>query len=113
ERALEPFGFQTVYLSRYSFPQKVRLFNNAEVIISATGAGLTSLFFCDKKGTVIELFPQGFVNTHYYNIAFHAGMNHIPLICSSKRASREMVEGQLEDLFVDIDEVKNVLQTIV
>lgn len=112
EQAIAPYGFQTVLLSKYSLMEKIKLFGNADVIISSTGAGLTCLFFCKKDSTVIELFPPGFVNTHYFNIAYHQGMNHFPVICKSKKLSRNAEEGQLEDLYVDVEELTNLVKQI-
>ena len=111
-KILEKYGFETVLLSKYPLLEKIKLFHNAETIISSSGAGLTSLFFCKKNSNVVEIFPEGFVFTHYYNIAYHAGMNYYPMICKSDNPAQDMVAGQLEDIKVDLDEMQSILDKI-
>jgi capsular polysaccharide biosynthesis protein len=111
-KLLKEFGFETVLLSRYPLLEKIKLFFNAEIIVSASGAGLTSLFFGDKKSAIVEIFPEGFVFTHYYNIAYHVGMSYFPLICKTDKPAKDMVSGQLEDMHVDIKEMKKILLQI-
>lgn len=109
---LSKYGFQIILNSKLTLIDKIKLFRNAEVIVSASGAGLTSLFFCQSGSTAIELFPQGFVFTHYYNIAIHNGMKYFPLICKNNRPSQNMKDGQLEDLYVDLSEINRILVQI-
>jgi len=54
---IENKGFKKIYLEDFSFSEQVQLFNQAEVIISPHGAGLTNLIFCNSETKVLELFP--------------------------------------------------------
>ncbi len=112
EEFLEKEGFTSVQMSHYSLLEKVKLFHNADIIISPSGAGLTSLFFCRENSNVVELFPEGFVHTHYYNMALHAGVNYYYMICKNENPSQNMIEGQLEDIYVDLYELDKILKNV-
>jgi hypothetical protein len=112
EVLLSKHGFHTIINSKLSLVEKIKLFYNAEVIVSTSGAGLTGLFFCQTDCTVVELFPEGFVHTHYYNIAIQNSMRYFSLICKNENPAKNMVEGCLEDLFVDMGEMEKVLTKI-
>jgi capsular polysaccharide biosynthesis protein len=109
EVVLKKHGFQTIVNSKLSLLEKIRLFANAEVVVSTSGAGLAGLFFCQNGSSLIELFPEGFVHTHYYNIAIQNGMRYFSLICTNDNPSKNMKQGQLEDLYVDLSEIEKLL----
>lgn len=109
---LSGYGFESVVMSDYRFAEKVKLFHGADFIICSNGAGLTSLFFGKPGAKVIEIFSQGFVHTHYYNIAYHAGMEHYSLVCKSDNPATDMKAGQLEDLRVNLDELDALIKQI-
>ncbi|WP_259221395.1 glycosyltransferase family 61 protein [Salinibacter ruber] len=48
-------GFEAVYLSDLTFPQQVRLFARADVILGAHGAGLANMVFSDDA-QIVEIF---------------------------------------------------------
>ena len=57
EALLSGYGFQTVYLEGMSMADQILLFQSAEFIIGAHGAGLTNLLFCEPGTKVIEFMP--------------------------------------------------------
>jgi capsular polysaccharide biosynthesis protein len=109
EVVLKKHGFQTIVNSKLSLLEKIRLFANAEVVVSTSGAGLAGLFFCQNGSSLIELFPEGFLHTHYYNNAVQNGMRYFSLICTNDNPSKNMKQGQLEDLYVDLSEIEKLL----
>lgn len=104
---LRKHHFESILLSKYPFLEKVKLFRQAEIIISSSGAGLACLFFADKKAKLVEIFPEGFVDTHFYNIAYHLGLDYYPIICKSDKPAKDMEEGQKEDIKVDMRELES------
>jgi len=53
--ALTPFGFVAYTLENLSLSDQVKLFSQAEIVVSAHGAGLTNMIFAQNL-IVIELF---------------------------------------------------------
>lgn len=101
---LKSMGFVSVKLSEHPFTEKMKLFYNAEIIIGS-GAGLTSLFFVNENARLIEIFPQGFVDTHFYNIARNVGLDYSPIICMNEKPSTDAESGKMEDMQVNIEEL--------
>lgn len=58
-RVLQSKGFLIYNLECISFSKQVEIFNNAEVIISAHGSGLTNIVFCDPGTTILEIYGPG------------------------------------------------------
>jgi hypothetical protein len=107
---LRPYGFEAYELSKLSFLEKKDLFASAKVIVSASGAGLTNMMFSRPGSTLIEFFPEGFVNTHYYNIAQTLGVGYYFLICKSQNRPERVKDAQNEHLNVDLAALKLTLK---
>ncbi|HYG37844.1 MAG TPA: glycosyltransferase family 61 protein [Cytophagales bacterium] len=111
-KLITPYGFQNVTLSDLSFVEKVNLFANADVILGASGAGLTNIFFCKKGSMLIELFSEGFVLTDYIDIAHKAEMAHSFIISESLSQVKSKKQGQKDHMIVDLKKVRSVLDKI-
>lgn len=61
-------GFQTVYLEELAVLEQIALFNNAEFIVAAHGAGLTNLLFAKPGTKVIEIF-QAHEDSTFFDLA--------------------------------------------
>jgi capsular polysaccharide biosynthesis protein len=59
------YGFSAVELEKLSFREQIRLFRQAQVIISPHGSGLANLVFSSPGTIVIELFPAANVDLFY------------------------------------------------
>ena len=55
---LNEYGYKSYELSKLSFNEQVKLFNNSKYILTMHGAGLTNLVFSQKGQTVIEITPN-------------------------------------------------------
>jgi hypothetical protein len=66
--ALAAKGFVAVDPAKLRFEDQVRLFRDAEVIVSSSGAALTNLLFCERSPNVIAL-----IGTH--NVDFNLFSN--------------------------------------
>jgi capsular polysaccharide biosynthesis protein len=53
----DDYGFDTVVLSELTVVEQIKLFTNAEIVVSPHGAGLTNVVYADEI-TVIELFGR-------------------------------------------------------
>lgn len=112
-KELQKLGFKSVELSNYDFFGKIKLFRNASFIVSATGAGLTTCFFCKKNTKVLEFFSESLTHTHYYNISKMVGLQYDCLIFKSKNKVTNMKEGISDDINIDpqtiISKVKEMI----
>lgn len=109
---LKKYSFQTFVLSELSFEEKVSLFASAQVIISATGAGMTNIVFSKKGTKVIEIFNEGFVVGPFYDLAPKVGMDYKYIICKTGSKARNLKQGQEEDVIVDLDQIQKMLDSI-
>ncbi len=105
---LESEGYTTLEMSKYSLLEKVAIFQQAESIIGMSGAGLIGLLFANRGMQFLELFPRGFVHSLYYNIANFLDMDYQYLICDSASKSEDIKKAQLEDIRVDISDIKKI-----
>ncbi|MCX5946744.1 MAG: glycosyltransferase family 61 protein [Cyanobacteria bacterium] len=66
---LLPHGFTSLALSKLDFSTQVSIFNNAEIIVGAHGAGLTNVIFA-KHASILEIFAFGHgVRPDFYQLA--------------------------------------------
>jgi len=68
-------GFKRYILENLSFLDQVSLFNNANIIVGAHGAGLTNLIFAKQKIPVIEIFQEREDDTFWY-LSQTIGLKH-------------------------------------
>jgi hypothetical protein len=108
-KALEPYGFKSVVLSQLSICERIKLFSKASAVVSATGAGLVSILFCQPGTKVIELFNEGFVIEPYYDIATKINLDYRYLICKGSRKVENARQGQHDNLWVDIPSLVSIL----
>lgn len=76
---LKPYGFEYVQLENLSVFEKIKLFREAEVIISSHSGGLVFTMFCDKETKIIEILnngTNGFPHQHYINICQTLGIDY-------------------------------------
>jgi capsular polysaccharide biosynthesis protein len=104
EAALEPllaeYGFQTHLLTPYSQDERVALFAQARVVVSAVSAGLSNLVFCAPGTRVLELLPQTFVVPDYLELSTRLGLRYQYLVCPTPRQQKRRYAAQREDLTV-------------
>ncbi|MDO6388889.1 glycosyltransferase family 61 protein [Pontibacter sp. BT731] len=108
--ALEPYKFKSIVSSKYSILEKIRMFSQAKVVVSATGAGLISMFFCKPGTKIIEIFHEGFVIEPFYDIATKIDLDYDYLICKGDKPVHNADEGQRQHLLVDTNQVVEILE---
>lgn len=72
EESLEPLGFRSYHLAEMPVAEQADLFDRAEVVVGAHGAGLTNIVF-SNRAKVVELFGRD-VRPHYFRLAHVLGL---------------------------------------
>jgi capsular polysaccharide biosynthesis protein len=76
EKYLKKLGFRVLDPATISFSEQAKLFQNAEVIVSAHGAALANIVFCRRKTIIVEIFSGKYVNLCYQHLAGACGLFH-------------------------------------
>jgi|AntRauTorcE11897_2_1112592.scaffolds.fasta_scaffold00007_190 hypothetical protein len=97
---LSEYGFKCYRLEESSVLENAYLFNNADLVIGAHGAGLTDLIFC-TEGTILELFGSK-IKPPYKRLADAVGVKYDSMICKPKST----------DIEVDIEKLEKRVQKI-
>lgn len=97
---LSEYGFKCCRLEESSVLENAYLFNNADLVIGAHGAGLTDLIFC-TEGTILELFGSK-IKPPYKRLADAVGVKYDSIICKPKST----------DIEVDIEKLEKRVQKI-
>jgi len=72
---LEALGFERYVLGDLPLADQIRLFVNADTIVSPHGAGLVNMIHA-SDATVIELFPDNNVEAYYFCLARQLGFDY-------------------------------------
>ena len=70
---LHQHGFTLIFAENLSLPDQIRLFRNAEAIVSPHGAGLTNMIFSPPGTSVLELFATDTIRTCYWALSHELG----------------------------------------
>ncbi|MGA2600639.1 MAG: glycosyltransferase family 61 protein [Bryobacteraceae bacterium] len=101
EAALSSYGFKTVYLEGMSSVDQILLFQSAEFVIGAHGAGLSNLLFCEPGTKVIELMPSAEFRSFFWFIAQKLELVYGLQFCVANRYE--------DDITVDIDKLRTLI----
>ncbi|HYW21514.1 MAG TPA: glycosyltransferase family 61 protein [Nodularia sp. (in: cyanobacteria)] len=77
---IENFGFEIIHAEKLSFASQVKLFNEAKVILSSHGAGLTNMLFAPSSALILELFEPTAARSHYWMMANALGHKYDCLV---------------------------------
>lgn len=113
-KALQPWGFQTVYLESLAVSEQAALFAQAEVVIAPHGGGLTNLVFCRAGTKVIELFSPQYVYPCYWLISNWVELEYGYLlgVMPEGRMLHQLFysNARTADFLIDLDELKRLLE---
>ncbi len=98
--ALSQYGFKRHLLEDHNVAENATLFNEADIIVGAHGAGLTDLIYC-KDATVIELFGSK-IKQPYKQLAETMSVNYKPVKCTPKST----------DIYVDPDTLCSTVESV-
>lgn len=104
--ALRPFGVERLFPEDLPFTDEISLFNDAEIVIGACGAGLANLMWCQPGTAVIELFSPRYVSAMNWVIANQIGLRYAyalgvdaaPPITKSDRGIYCDIEANIDEL---------------
>ena len=103
EASLSSHGFQTVDLQGMSSVDQILLFQSAEFIIGAHGAGLSNLLFCEPGTKVIELMPSAEFRSYFWLISQKLDLVYGLQFCAN---------GYEDDIAVDIDKLLTLIRMV-
>jgi hypothetical protein len=98
---LEKYAFEIVELEKLSFPQEVKLFQEAAFIIGAHGAGLASILF-SFEATLLVFYATQKPPNYFHTQTSALGQRHLFI--------RHHGEHEDSDITVDLDELRGVLE---
>jgi len=96
---LSKYDFETVYLEGMSIVEQILLFQTAEFVVGAHGAGLTNLVFCEPGTKVIEFMPSAEIRPFFWLISQKLDMVHGMQLCAA-------AEGQGFQASINVDVAK-------
>jgi glycosyltransferase involved in cell wall biosynthesis len=107
---LSSYGFETIFLEGLSIVEQIQLFQSAEFVIGAHGAGLTNLLFCEAGTKVIEFMPCVEMRPFFWLISEKLNLIHGMQFCPGLHG-----ETFQADLYVDpakLERLYRVLENV-
>lgn len=71
-------GFVRYELTKLSVLEQIMLFNNADIVVSEQGSGLSNIVFCKPKTKIIELH-QAMIDNCFWWISYVFGLDYTPV----------------------------------
>ena len=105
---LKGHGFIEVFLEHSSLQDQIDLFRSAKVIVSAHGAALTNLTYCEAGTSVHEILDRDFAHQVYYMIAMAKGLDYTCQM-ASPNAPDLKTESHARSLEVDLRQIESFL----
>jgi hypothetical protein len=109
---LSGLGFEIIEAESFSFDDQVKLFSQAEVVVSPHGSGLSNIVFCNKKTKVIELFYGEFLVPCFWVIAAQLELDYY--YETSWELDQDFSpywESEGKDDYFPIEKLKEILKT--
>ena len=97
---LRGYGFRSYRLEELSVAEQAVLFNDADIVLGAHGAGLSNLIYCEDAA-VIELFGKK-VKPNYAALADTVGIEYRSMNCTPSGV----------DLIVDTDSLAETVEAV-
>ena len=107
QAVLSRYDFETVYLEGMSIADQILLFQSAEFIIGAHGAGLANLLFCEPGTKVIELLPSAEMRPFFWLIAEKLDLVHGMQFCATADGP-----GFQASIIVDIGKLQALIRMV-
>jgi len=103
EACLSGYGFQTIYLEGMSSVDQILLFQSAEFVIGAHGAGLANLLFCEPGTKIIELMPSPEFRSYFWFISQKLDLVYGLQFCAN---------GYDDDMIVDLEKLRRLIGSV-
>lgn len=105
---LKKYGFEILSTESMSVQEQIIIFHSAKIIISAHGAGLANLIFCQPGTKVIELFAPTYIENHYWLISRLMNLDYRFII--GKTENPNSYWSGFDDLAIDSRDIIKELQ---
>jgi capsular polysaccharide biosynthesis protein len=107
-------GFEVVDPGGHPVAEQIRMFAEAECIVSPHGAALTNLLFASPGASVVEILAPNYVDVSYWKLAdCIPGLSYRYLLGAGKqpRAGREEV-AVMNDITVEVGALERALDSL-
>jgi tetratricopeptide (TPR) repeat protein len=108
EEILLKLGFDIYYMENYSFAEQIAIMEQAAIVVSPHGAGLTNILFCPVGTTVVELRIDKYPVECFEKLALICGHKYYPVL----GVLEDQVSPEQSDNFywqIDRDKVEKVV----
>lgn len=103
---LESIGFEALTMDGRATKEEAEIFYSADVIISVCGSALTNLLFIREGITVIEIFPYGYLDGHFYALANYSQAKYFYII--GEKIPHNSTIPHLSNVKVNINKLKQI-----
>jgi len=106
EEALRQLGFEVFDNAEHPVREQVRAFRDAALVVSAHGAGLSNIVYCDPGTPVVEVVPEGYDQgvTSYRSLADLFGLPYVQLFAKEATPDRKGNRCN-SDIEIDVEEL--------
>jgi hypothetical protein len=111
---LAGLGFEVVDPGAHSVAEQIRMFAEAECIVSPHGAALTNIMFASAGASVIEILAPNYVDVGFWKLADSIpGLTYRYFLGAGRRPrpGREEV-GVMTDITVDLSALERALDSV-
>lgn len=105
------FGFVKISPEKYSFLEQVQLFQQAEIIVGATGAAFSNLLFC-KEGSISICFVANAVKMSIFSIDASISSNHLIYLVGVPTGSNRTSYEMHSDYYIPNAQFRSLLQHV-
>ena len=103
---LKDKGFKKLKLTEINFNEQVNLFNNANIIIGAHGAGLTNIIFSNPGTKIIKIQPKKQFNEFFKWVSKVNKLNYNRIVSKDLKLN---IDNKPGDILVDIKDFEKLL----
>lgn len=107
---LKARGFSKVHLEDLTWAEQIVLFRAAKEIVSAHGAGMANVIFCEKGTRVVELFHRRYLNPCYWRLSALAELDYRPVVAPGDGALAQELSANRCDIEVDVEQAERALE---
>jgi capsular polysaccharide biosynthesis protein len=104
---MKAFGFYILETEELSLDEQISIMHHADIFVSAHGAGLTNMIFCEAGTKIFELcLKNQILDKCYFNLANALELHYYYQFCESADSTDDY---HTSDLVVDVQELKHNL----
>jgi 2-polyprenyl-3-methyl-5-hydroxy-6-metoxy-1,4-benzoquinol methylase len=119
EKSLSEEGFAIINPISMSLIDQVKLFRNAEIIVSEFGAQLANVIFCKAGTSIIEIIPNGTNDPWSIHLCGAMNLNYVVIfqkVDDSMRSVVGIANKKLNNIYfsysVDVEKIINIVRKV-